>query len=104
LKNLSTGEKRGDPPVDGSKFKNLDILVKVGALARVSTPPLLELPGWTKRAEKLAGGGIITVEDLLDADPKKVARLFGYKTTSGVERWKTEVVEWLKPPTVKKSG
>jgi hypothetical protein len=103
LKDLSTGHKRGDV-VEGSQFKMLDLLVAKNALAPISTPPLAELPGWTKRLEKMQELGIVTVQDLLDADSEAVARVFGYKSTAGIERWKKEATEWLKPVTVKQLG
>ena len=102
LKPLSTGHQPGDL-VDGNSFKSLDVLVAVKALAPVSTPPLSELPGWIKRAERLNAVGIITVQDLLDTKSSAIAEIFGYKSTAGIDRWKEEVREWLmpKPPEKK---
>lgn len=101
LRPLSTGQMPGDF-VEEKNFKGgkrtIDKLRAVNAIAPVSSPPLAEVPGWTKRAEKLAEISIITIQDFLEADEQRMAKLFKYKTTSAIKRWRSEVQEWLKPP------
>lgn len=101
LKNLSTGHRKGDL-VDGDQFKALDILVKVRALAEAKSPPLSELPGWATRAEKLNTIGIVTIQDFLDADMEKVAKLFNHKRTSTSKKWQKEVEQYLRVEPKKK--
>ena len=94
MKRLSTGHIPGQL-VRGNRFKHLDILVDCGALAAVTGPPLAELPGWVTRSEKLAPLGIITADDFLEYDPKKLTKQSGYKEKT-IERWRTEIEEiWL---------
>jgi len=105
LRLLSTGQQIGDF-VQASDFKGgertVNILLSVNAIAPISSPPLAELPGWTKRAERLLEIGIITVQEFLDADLKQIADLFKYKTISSIEKWRIEAQEWLKPPALDK--
>lgn len=54
-------------------------LEKAGGVARVSPPPLAELPGWEKRADKLAKFGIADVEQLIEADVQTVRKALRVK-------------------------
>jgi len=101
LKRLDTGHRPGDL-VDGSQFSRLDVLVRKGALALAKSPPLVELPGWTARAEKLATIGVETVQDFLDADPQTLSELFNHKRGTTVSKWKDEARGWLR--VERKSG
>ena len=47
-------------------------LEHAGAVARVSAPPLAELPNWSARAGKLAKVGILDAEQLAEADVKLI--------------------------------
>lgn len=94
LRPLSTGHEPGQL-VDGERFKKLDALIEVNALAPVSFPPLSELPGWKTRAKKLAAENVVTVQDFLDAEEGTLKRIFGHKTTRVISKWKKEVKDWL---------
>lgn len=94
LKPLSTGHGPGEL-VDGARFKQLDTLVEVNALAPVSYPPLSVLPGWETRAEKLAEAGIVTIQDFLDAGDQTLKEIFNHKTTRAIGKWRGELRKWL---------
>lgn len=97
LKDLSTGQRKGDL-VDGNDFRGLNILVAKGALARASSPPLTELPGWQMRAKKLRKIGIVTIEDLLGMDPREGTRIFRHKRKSTFLKWIEIAKCWLLAP------
>ena len=94
LRPLSTGHKQGDL-VEGSRFKSLDVLVKVRALAEAKAPPLSEIPEWGTRSEKLITIGIVTIQDFLSADMEQVAELFNHKRVSTSKKWQKDVEQWL---------
>lgn len=54
-------------------------LERVGAVAPISSPPLAVLPEWAIRAGKLAKAGIVTVEQLLEAEAESVAKTLRVK-------------------------
>ena len=65
-------------------------------ISRINAPPLAELPGWTRRAKRLADAGIISVEDFLDAvDNGALSSI--YKPEQ-LTRWRNELMGWLAPP------
>ncbi len=76
------------------KPSTIEILIKNGAIAKVSTPPLEVLPGWAYRAKRLASKGVETVEDLLKSDTEALAGELGLKPET-VETYKTEARESL---------
>lgn len=87
---LSSGQKQGDIIQDGElKKRTIDRMLATGTLVRVSTPPLSELPGWDDRAGLLARAGVITVEDLLEADRSKLTKATK-KTVTTIRRWQAE--------------
>lgn len=57
------------------KAEQIDKLLLKGAIARISAPPLAELPGWADRAALLAPAGIIDAEQFLEADAAQIATL-----------------------------
>lgn len=85
LRNLDTGHKPGDFVKD-RRFnkKTVKILIRVGALAPVSAPPLRVLSGWSLRADRLGDAGIDAIKFLemgndeiaekIDANPRAVAK------------------------------
>lgn len=96
LEELSTRQPIGSV-VRASDFKPgvADILVAKNALAPVHTPPLSELPGWTRRSEILRAINVVTIQDFLDADAENVARLFNYQSST-IRKWKRDVQdEWI---------
>ena len=88
--------------LDGRMFKGLARLVAAGALAKAKTPPLTELPGWSIRAGKLRGIGIVTVENLLGMDPQRGTELFNHKRALTFIKWMEEAKGWLLTPTPKR--
>lgn len=93
---LATGQKYGDIIMDGQfKPKSISGLLANNKIAPVATPPLSELPGWGKRAEKLAGIDIKTAADFLDADTEKIRAQFNLKGAYTIEKWKEEVRSYL---------
>lgn len=74
----------------------IDKLLEIGVLARVSTPPLTEIPGWETRAKKLVAHDILNAEQFLEADDVLLAKWLKNKPVT-VKRLKTEVNRWLQP-------
>lgn len=93
---LSTGHVRGDI-VPGSTFKQLDLLIKHGAVAPCKPAPLSELQGWTVRAEQLARLGITDVVAFLEADNATLREAFNHKTDRAVNRYKAELGATMRP-------
>jgi len=94
---LSTGQVYGDIIMDGQlRPSTVAGLLTNNKIAAVATPPLAELPGWAKRAEKLAAIDIITAQDFLDADVEKIRGQVNMRGTFAIEKWKEEVKGWLK--------
>ena len=98
---LTTGDEPGDF-VEGSKFKQLDKLVAAGVLEEVHPPPLSEIPGWRLRSERLAGAGIVTALDFLEASKEQLMQIFEHKTDAHIANWQAEIREWLQPSRPKK--
>ena len=80
--------------------KQIAKLMQRGAIRRIQAPPLAELKGWSRRAEKLSVLEIVTTEDFLDADPEWVAKEMRVKLET-VQRWTREIEAWMtvSPPT-----
>jgi hypothetical protein len=73
-------------------------LIQVGAIAPVALPPLDVLPGWTRRAKRLAAVGIKGTDGLLEANIEELAAGLGLKPET-VNRWKEEVMRLLTIPS-----
>ena len=98
LKDLSNGIERGQVfPGGRLKPDSIPILESRGIIARISAPPLVELPGWKKRAEKLEAAGILDAEQFLDSDSAQLAKACRAKE-SLIESWKNEIIGWLTVP------
>jgi hypothetical protein len=71
-------------------------LEELGYVARVSPPPLAELPGWEARARLLLPPGIMDAGQFLECDGDRLA---GYLGEDGetVRRLKEEIIRWLQP-------
>ncbi len=67
-----------------------------GAIARVNAPPLTEIPGWEKRAEKLLPIGIVDIEQFVEHDGAKLAKLLDMKEPV-IAGLKKELIRWLQP-------
>ena len=77
--------------------ETLKRLAERGTVAKVQAPPLFVLPGWTRRASRLEKAGIVNAMQFLGADIGQTAAYMSVKANT-VERWKKEVLEWLKAP------
>lgn len=105
LKRLETGKRiieRGEviPGTDLNE-KTVRALEKVGALARVSAPPLAALPGWKIRAKKLEKAEIVDAAEFLEAPDEEISKHI--KATPGqIAAWKAEITGWLTVPEPKR--
>ena len=72
-------------------------LIRVGAVAPISAPPLSELPGWASRAGKLAKIDILDVEQLAEADLKVIGKALRVKEETAA-RYQAEVKQYLVIP------
>ena len=79
------------------------ILIDRGVISPISAPPLAELPGFIKRAERLQEFGIETAEAFLDADPEEVAKQYDVKPRT-VRRWQDELLQLLILPHTERRG
>ena len=76
----------------------LERLQQVGAISRLSAPPLNKLPGWTRRHVRLQRIGINGVEAFLEADNDWLSDKLNIKPQT-VARWKGELTDrYLKAP------
>ena len=98
LRNLSNGIGKGQV-FTGSRLQaaSLPVLEQRKAIARVSAPPLIELPGWKIRGAKLEKAGIVTVEAFLDTDGGTLAKA-ARTSPDMVAKWKEEVIGLLTTP------
>ena len=73
----------------------IGILLERGAISIPTTPPLATLPGWETRAKRLERGcEIVTVMDLLDADPERIAATLRTRADT-VKAWQAEAESFL---------
>jgi len=72
-------------------------LESVGAVSRISAPPLAQVPGWKLRTAKLGKLDIHTFDDFLERDPDEIAKGAGVQRRT-VDKWRAELVDWLTPP------
>ena len=78
----------------------LDKLLELGLIARVSPPPLTELPAWKARAGKLATHDILDAEQFLETDDALLAKYLRVRPDT-VKRLKIDVTRWLQPEQTK---
>lgn len=103
---LSSGHKYGDILRDGDiSAAAVQKMLLSGTLVRVSTPPLSELPGeeWEKRAATLMMHGIVTVQNLIEADITELARKLK-RPARIIKQWQDEALAWLNPPSKDEPG
>lgn len=72
-------------------------LLRVGAISRISSPPLSEVYGWEIRSKRMFAIGIDTVEEFLEADTSKVATQLKVSRAT-VQRLRDELEQLLAPP------
>lgn len=78
----------------GVTKKGIQVLMKKGAIAPVSSPPLKILPGWERKAEVLKEAKIEDVEDLLTADLPEVAKELEV-SLEGLEEAADQARQWI---------
>lgn len=99
LANLTAGSKqilRGD--IFSGSLLRPDVIAALEGryVSRITAPPLAELPGWTRRAERLQPAGIVDIEQFLEAaDSGELSSLFAPEQ---IKRWRGELLSWLAPP------
>lgn len=99
LKRLSSGETY----IEAGQLKQLELtdaqekaLLHAGAISVASTPPLAELAHFGPvRANRLASIGIVTVQDLFNADDASIAEALGVLPET-VVRWKELAQNYLR--------
>lgn len=87
------------PKVDGIIALDAGTIVQLegrGAISRVNAPPLGEIPGWAERAEKLLPVGIVDIEQFVEHDDAKLAKLLNVKEPV-IGGLKQDLVRWLQP-------
>lgn len=99
---ILTKVDKGGPAGGLSRFEwlteeQVGILVAVGAIAPVQTPPLAVLAGWTRRAGMLAELGIERGDQFLEADPEALAGPLKVKAET-VRRWQEDVTRQMTIP------
>lgn len=72
-------------------------LERVGAVRAVMSPPLAELNGWSRRAERLAALGVVTMADFLAVSPAAIAEAMEIKTETA-ETWRAQLAAWSEAP------
>ena len=78
--------------------KGIERLQEVGAITRLSAPPLHKLPGWQLRSQRLREVGITTAEQFLEADCKELAEQIGADPRT-LAKWEEELLtRWLALP------
>jgi len=101
LKPLSRNEKRIEigqiTALAWLKPEQTAVLVERRAVSRLATPPLVELPGWARRAKRLDKLGIVTAEDFLEAPDQEVAFEMKVRVQT-VAKWKQGIHSWLVIP------
>ncbi|MFA5053890.1 MAG: hypothetical protein WC565_07515 [Parcubacteria group bacterium] len=82
--------------LDDISDRVIGILLENGAIAIPATPPLATLPGWETRARRLERScEIVTIMELLDADPARIAATLRTRTDT-VKAWQVEAQQFIK--------
>lgn len=76
----------------------LERLQQVGAISRLTAPPLQKLPGWQLRAKRLSAVNIRSAEEFLEMNDSELAALIDADPRT-VARWRDELLnKWLAMP------
>lgn len=102
LQKLHKGKNKFLDPGSMSRLEwlndeQIERLEQCGAASRVQPPPLIALPGWSRRARKIeevTSGNIENAEQFLEADTKELATQMSVKDMT-IEKWKKDVLKWL---------
>lgn len=73
-------------------------LIAVGAVRAVISPPLAELAGWQRRAEKMVPLGVITMADFLAVPVPQLAKVLRVKAET-VTGWQDQLRGWSEMET-----
>lgn len=100
LRRLATGPNLNTYVEPGSTVRDdrfrpriVQRLIKVGAIAPVSAPPLSVLRGWKLRSERLEEAGYGAIK-FLETDDETIAKATGYHVRS-ITKWRKELEELL---------
>jgi hypothetical protein len=95
LRNLSSGVRVGAlTALPGVSAADIAKLEQVGAVARVSAPPLKVFPAWRLRATVLAEHNIHDAEQLIEADRDVLASACAV-TVEEFSQWQAEAADLL---------
>lgn len=76
----------------------LERLEEVGAITRLTAPPLAKLDGWTLRSKRLRKAGIHSAEHFLELSDKEIADKIEADPRT-VAKWRDELLtRWLAMP------
>lgn len=94
---LSTGQKYGDIIRDGElKSETIEKMLASGTLVKITTPPLSELPILEEQSERLAKVGVVTIDDLIEANPTLLGKKVK-KSMVTIEKWQKQALKFLEP-------
>ncbi len=77
--------------------KSIERLTISAAINEVHPPPLYVVPGWTRRAERLAEMGIDDALQFLNSDICFVAQKLKVRQTT-IIKWQDELTRWFTAP------
>lgn len=98
FRNLSNGIARGQVfPASALHPRSIEVLAERGFIARISAPPLAELPGWKLRSKKLVPLGIVDAEQFLEAPEEQLLAALRVSPAQ-VAAWRREIIGWLSAP------
>jgi hypothetical protein len=72
----------------------IEALIAHRSISPVAPPPLVQLPGWTRRAERFGELGVQTVTQLLATDRRALAEALDVKPET-MQRWRDEALGWM---------
>lgn len=73
------------------KPENIAVLIELGNITPVRTPPLRELPEWEKFINRLEGKGIVTIQDFLETPDENLK--FIWRNTEQITKRKQELIQ-----------
>jgi hypothetical protein len=73
------------------KPENLAVLVELGNISPVKTPPLSEIPEWEKFIDRLSEIGVITVQDFLETPNENLT--FIWRNVEHIAKRKNDLIE-----------
>jgi len=101
---FNNGLKNGDLFNDKEGNINIPALLAAGRIAVAQSPPISEILKLANVAPKFHEVGVVTVQELIDADSLELAKQLGYRTRKPIERYQEIAQEALKAPEKAKRG